>query len=103
MALKLLTKKLVPQVEVSPVIEPVVEPQKVLVQPEVTEVQALTAEYIELWKKFDYFEVKALIKRMDDIRKQLVTVANETMDEKKPAVFSCSQGEVEFSERGKSL
>ena len=101
MALKLLVKKPVPQVEVSPVIEPVVEPQKVLVQPGVTEVQALTAEYIELWKKFDYFEVKALLKRMDDIRKQLVTVANETMDEKKPAIFSCPAGEVEFSERNK--
>jgi len=101
MALKLLAKKPVPQVEVSPVIEPVVLPPKVLVQPEPTAVEALTSEYIELWKKFDYFEVKTLVKRMEDIRKQLVTIANETMDEKKPAIFACPAGEVEFSERGK--
>ena len=100
MALKLLVKKPVPQVEVSPVIEPVVEPQKVFVQPGLSDIQTLTTEYIELWKKFDYFEVKALIKRMEDIRKQLVTIANETMDEKKPAIFSCPAGDVEFSERG---
>ena len=102
MALKMVAKKVVPIVEVSPVIEPEVIPQKVFVQPGLTEIQTLTSEYIDLWKKFDYFEVKQLVKRMDDIRKQLVTVANETMDEKKPAIFSCPQGEVEFSERGKT-
>jgi hypothetical protein len=101
MALKMAAKKVAPvvEVEVSPVIEPVVIPK--VLQPGLTDVQTLTAEYIELWRKFDYFEVKQLVKRMDEIRKQLVTVANETMDEKKPAVFSCPAGEVEFSERGK--
>ena len=39
---------------------------------------------------------------MDEIRKQLVTIANTTMDEKKPAIFSSPKGEVEFSERGKT-
>lgn len=91
MALRLLTKK-------EPVIEPVVIPK--VLQPTLTDTQALVAEYIELWKKFDYFEVKSLVKRMDDIRKQLVTVANETMEDKKPAIFTCPKGEVEFSERG---
>lgn len=95
MALRLLTKKVA---EVSPVIEPVVIPK--VLQPTLTDTQTLTAEYIELWKKFDYFEVKNLIKRMDEIRKQLVTVANATMADKKPAIFTCPQGEVEFSERG---
>jgi len=96
MALKMLTK---PVVEVSPVIEPVVEPQKVLVQTPPSEVEALTAEYIELYRKYTYFEVKDMVKRMDDIRKSLLSVANETMEDKKPAIFACSQGEVEFSER----
>lgn len=86
---------------VAPVTAPVavLEPQKVFVQPEPSETETLTAEYIELYKKFEYFEVKDLLKRMDTIRKQLQTVANETMDGLKPAVFSCPQGEMEFSER----
>lgn len=102
MALILHPKKPQPMVEVSPVIEPVVVPQKVAVQalePSMTE--ALTAEYIELWRKYDYFEVKAMVKRMDEIRKQLQLIANDTMDETKPAIFTCAQGQVEFSERGK--
>lgn len=98
MALRMVAKKVA--VEVSPVIEPVVMPQIVPVQ-SVSQVEAITTEYIELWKKYDYFEVKAMVKRMDDLRKQLMTIANETMDEKKPAVFACAQGEIEFSERGK--
>ena len=65
-----------------------------------TEAEALTSEYIALWQKFEYFEVKALIKRMEDIRKQLVAVANETLEDKQPAVFVSPAGEVEFSERG---
>lgn len=98
MALKL--KK--PLLEVSAVIEPVVIPDKVLVQqPVESETEALTSEYIELYRKYDYFEVKAMIKRMDEIRKQLLAIANETMDEKKPAIFTSPQGEVEFSIRNK--
>jgi len=90
-----------------PLVEPVVEPepQKVLVEPlsptEQAHAEILAAEYIELWKKFEYFEVKALVKRMEEIRKTLVGVANETMDDKKPALFTCSKGTIEFSERGK--
>jgi hypothetical protein len=95
MALKMLVKAPAPEVE--PVIEPVIP--KVVDIPH-SEVEALTAEYISLYQKFEYFEVKTLVKRMEDIRKQLVTVANETMDDKKPAVFSCAEGEVVFSERG---
>jgi len=89
-----------PEVEVSPVIEPVVVPQKVLVEAGLSDVEALTDEYIELYKKFNYFEVKALVTRMDEIRKQLVGIANTTMDEKTPAIFSSPKGEVEFSARG---
>lgn len=95
MALRLILKK----PEAAPMTPEVVIPK--ILQATLTDTQTLTAEYIELWKKYDYFEVKALVKRMEDIRKQLVTVANETMDEKKPAVFTCPKGEVEFSERGK--
>jgi hypothetical protein len=84
--------------EVSPVIEPV-EMLKALVQP-VSDVEALTTEFIELHQKFEYFEVKTLVKRMEDIRKQLVVIANETMDAKKPAIFASPQGEIEFSPRG---
>ena len=47
MALKMQVK---PEVEVSPVIEPVVLPHKVSVDAELSEVQALTDEYIELYK-----------------------------------------------------
>ena len=97
-----LAKKPIPQVEVSPVIEPVTIEEalhKVLVQPQ-TNVEALTTEYLDLWRKFEYFEVKDMLKRMDDLRKQLVTIANETMDAKKPAVFSLRGRRMEFSERG---
>jgi antitoxin component HigA of HigAB toxin-antitoxin module len=86
-----------PQAEV--ISEPV---QKVLVQPfGESAVEILTAEYIALYRKFLYFEVKDLVKRMDEIRKELQSIANETMDEKKPAIFACVEGEIEFSERGK--
>lgn len=66
-----------------------------------TELEAMVGEYLELWKKYDYFEVKAMVKRMEEIRKALVAHANDTMDNAKPAIFTCPQGEVEFSERGK--
>lgn len=104
MALRMLSKPATTVVEVeSPTA--VVEmplPQKVFVEvAEQSEVEALTVEYIELYKKYDYFEVKAMLKRMEEIKKQLQTVANETMDKDKPAVFTSKAGEVEFSERGK--
>lgn len=96
MALKFLKPEV--EVEIAPVLD---LPQKVFVQvQEQSEVEALTMEYIELYKKYDYFEVKAMVKRMDEIRKYLQSIANETMDEKKAAVFTCKAGEVEFSERG---
>lgn len=95
MALKMLATKPVLEAEAESAIVP-------LVQAEPSEIEALTTEYLELYKKYDYFEVKALVKRMDEIRKYLQTVANETVDEKKPAVFACKEGELEFSERGKS-
>jgi hypothetical protein len=92
MALKMLVKA-----PPEPVVEPVVP--KVVETP-LSGVEALTAEYISLYEKFEYFEVKTLVKRMDEIRKQLVAIANETLEDKQPAIFACSQGEVEFSERG---
>jgi hypothetical protein len=103
MALKMVTKPVKPVMMVAPpapIPEPVVIPHKVLVEPSVSEVEALTAEYIALYQKFDYFEVKALVARMDEVRKQLVAIANDTMDATKPAIFACQQGEVEFSVRG---
>lgn len=104
MALHMLTKP-VPHVEVEPVAEPVIEPQKVFVQPtpEImdADIVAMTAEYIQLWQKFEYFEVKTLVKRMDDLRKALVAVANETVDQNQPAIFSSPAGQVEFTERSK--
>lgn len=93
MALKIKT-----QIDVTP--EPVVIPQKVFVQTPESEIEAMTAEYLDLHKKFVYFEVKAMVKRMEEIKKQLQTIANETMDGHQPAVFTCSTGEIEFSERG---
>ena len=99
MALKMLTK---PVTEVEPpVTETLVLPKAWVEQPKATETETLTAEYLELYKKFEYFEVKAMVKRMDEIRKQLHSIANETMDEKQPAIFACPDGEMEFSERGK--
>ena len=92
-----------PKLEVVPPVV-MVEPAKVFVQPQSemsSSIEALTMEYLELHKKFVYFEVKTMIKRMDDIRKQLQSIANETMDENKPAIFKSPEGEMEFSERGK--
>lgn len=91
MALKMLVKA-----PPEPVVEPVIP--KVVETP-LSGVEALTAEYISLYEKFEYFEVKTLVKRMDEIRKQLVAIANETLEDKHPAVFVCPQGEIEFSER----
>jgi len=100
MALKMHTKVIT--VPAEPVA--VIEPQKVFVElPDQTVVETLTAEYIDLYRKYDYFEVKALLKRMDEIKKQLQAVANETVDDLTPAVFTSPEGDVEFSPRGKSV
>ena len=96
MALKMMAKQ-----EVIAPPEPEVVPQKVLVDtPALSEVEALTAEYMELYQKFMYFEVKTLVSRMEEVRKSLVAYANEMMDAKKPAIFASPKGEVEFSARG---
>lgn len=95
-----LSKK--PLTEVVTVPEPVMAPAKVLVEPG-SSIEALTGEYIDLHQKSVYFELKQIFKRMDDIKKQLQTIANETMDPKQPAIFVCPQGEVQFSERGTSI
>jgi len=84
-----------PPVAVVPVI-PLVQPSA-----DPTAVETLVSESIELHRKFVYFEFKSLTKRMDDLRKQLQSIANETMDETKPAIFTSPEGEIEFSERTK--
>ena len=82
MALTIVKSKNTPLPHVETTTVAVAEPdiQKVLVVPPQNDIEALTSEYINLHKKFEYFEVKALVKRMDAIRKQLVAVANETME-----------------------
>ena len=80
------------------------EIHKVLVQPIAqaeTATEALVNEYIDLHRKFVFFEVKDLVKRMEDIRKQLMEIANNTVEGNKPAIFVGDQGEIEFSERVK--
>lgn len=103
MSLKMLAKKPAVEVEVSHHIEPEVVPhQKVLVvEPEVSKVEALTTEYIELYRKFVYFEVKDMVQRMEEIRKELQSIANETWNDNQIGVFTSTEGEIEFSERGK--
>lgn len=60
----------------------------------------MVQEYLELRQKYDYFEVKTLVTRMEDLRKALVAHANATMEDKHPAIFGCAAGEIEFSPRG---
>jgi len=102
MALKMLKKPVTEVVvEAAPVTEPMVLPKAWVEQPQATMTEALTTEYIELYRKFVYFEVKEMVKRMEEIRKQLQAVANETQDDAQPATFSSPEGEIEFSERKK--
>jgi len=71
-------------------------------QAELTDLEKLTVEYIQLYQKFAYFDGKALLSRMEEIRKQLVAVANQSVDDGTIAIFSSPQGEIEFSARGKT-
>lgn len=76
--------------------------QKVLVDtPASTDVGTMTQEFITLYKTFTSIDGKNVVKRMEEIKKSLQTIANDTMDKDKPAVFSCPNGELIFSERGK--
>ena len=103
MALKMLAK-VAPVVQTAAAVTEVEVPQhKVLVEPPqaVTEIEALTQEYIVLYRQFVQLDVKNLLSRMDTIKKALHVVANETMEAKQPAIFKCADGEVEFSERSK--
>lgn len=73
---------------------------KVKVQP-VSEVEAMTQEYIGLYRKLEEIGGKDLLKRMEDLRKKLVAKANEHFADDQVAVLKCEDGEVEFSARGK--
>lgn len=66
-----------------------------------TEVEAMTEEFLALHRLFVLYDMKTVIKRMDDLKKALQTIANETMDAKKPATFTCKDGSLTFSERSK--
>jgi hypothetical protein len=67
-----------------------------------TPVEALTQEFVGLYRRYVEHDMKDIVKRMDEIKKDLQTVANEEMDAKKPATFSCKEGTMTFSERGKA-
>jgi hypothetical protein len=75
---------------------PSVDPQAL------TPIEALTQEFCGLYKQYVEHDMKDIVKRMDEIKKELQGVANEQMDAKKVAVFSCKDGTMTFSERGKS-
>jgi hypothetical protein len=74
---------------------------KVLVEEALSEVEALTLEYVKLFQTYTAFEMKETISRMEDIRKQLQSIANEEVEANKPAIFKCATGEVEFGPRQK--
>jgi len=74
---------------------------KVKVEPPTSITESLTNEYLTLYAVAEQYQMKAIIKRMDDIKKVLSTYANEHLDDTKPAIFTSDKGEIEFSERGK--
>lgn len=65
-----------------------------------SEVEALVHEYITLQQKYDEYEVKALTKRMDELKKQMQSIANAEGEDGKPYKFTAPNGYVLFSERG---
>jgi hypothetical protein len=67
-----------------------------------TPTEALTQEFVGLYRRYVEHDMKDIVKRMDEIKKDLQTVANDEMDAKKPATFSCKDGTMTFSERGKA-
>ena len=90
--------------------QPVVETpvQSVAVSPAVTkgvtlETAAvnLTSEFVALSKKLESIDGKNLLKRMEEIRKELVTIANENFESNVPVTFDSDLGSITFSPRGK--
>ena len=75
---------------------PSIEPE------ELTSTEALTLEFCGLYRRYVEYDMKDVVKRMDEIKKDLQAVANDTMDAKKPAIFTSAGGTMTFSERGKS-
>jgi hypothetical protein len=63
-------------------------------------VDGLVQEYLILYQKLHAIDGKDIVKRMEQIRKQLQQVAHDLVEDSKPAVFSCALGEIEFDERG---
>lgn len=80
--------------------EKIIVHEKVPLFHELTETEAMTQEYLHLYKFYEDFEMKKTIARMEVVKKSLQSIANSTMDGKKPAIFKCPDGEVEFSARG---
>lgn len=76
--------------------------QKVAIETKpMTEAEVLAQEYIVLYRQYVEHDVKNLTKRMEELRKALQSIANETVEASLPAIFKCDDGEIEFSPRGK--
>ena len=69
---------------------------------ELTEAEALTQEYMILWKKLEEIGGKKLLARMEDLRKSLQSIANEE-DPDQPIAFASAKGSLVFSARTKVL
>lgn len=99
MALKLLVS-LAPAVETKPpdIHIPKVETQHV--EGALVLGQQLATEYLKLYRKFESIDGKNLVKKLEELRKAMATIANTTMPADKVALFECDEGMMEFSERG---
>lgn len=69
---------------------------------EITEEEALIHEYLILHKKAEELEMKAHLARMEEIKKKLQSIANETADPIMNVVFASELGNLIFSPRAVS-
>jgi hypothetical protein len=83
--------------------KPVVAQAPALVElKELTAEEALAEELTALWRKYEEHDMKQVCARIEKLKKDLQSIANEKMEDAKPAIFTCGGGEVEFSPRGET-
>lgn len=65
----------------------------------VNELEAMVQEYLILHTKYVKLEIKQITDRMEEIKKILHETANEDVPAAEICIFSCDQGELEFTPR----
>ena len=68
-----------------------------------TKEQALTQEYVALYRLYEQHHMKSVTARMEAIRKALAANANENFGDNEPVSFECPEGEIMFSARGEQI